>query len=110
MLSITVQGEVFDEEKQMFTTLNKPVSLMLEHSLLSVSKWESIWKIPFFPAPEDQIGMTTDQYLSYIKCMTTNKGVPDEAYLLLNSNDYAYINKYIDEDQTATWFSENESR
>lgn len=107
MLLITVQGEAFNEETNEFLELGKPITLKLEHSLLSMSKWESIWKIPFLPTIAGEDSKTPEQYLSYIKCMTTNQGVPEEAYSLLTTEDYKKINEYISDDKTATWFSKN---
>lgn len=105
MLLIEVKGETFNEETNRFFELDKPITLKLEHSLLSVSKWESIWKIPFIPTVAEEDTKTPEQYLSYIKCMTINQGVPDEAYSLLTPEDFQKINDYISDEQTATWFS-----
>ena len=47
MLQITIpEQELWDEEKEEFLYI-KSYTLCLEHSLLSVSKWESKWKKPF---------------------------------------------------------------
>lgn len=111
MLSITVSGETFNNDTQEFVELKRPIELMLEHSLLSVSKWESIWRIPFLSSGIDNSNRKTpEQYRSYIKCMTINKGVPDEAYLLLTNEDFKKIGEYIDTERTATWFSDNEKK
>ena len=49
MLTITIPGdEGWDPEKEEFVSLSSPVTLKLEHSLLSLAKWESKWHKPYF--------------------------------------------------------------
>lgn len=102
MLKIVVPGkEMFDDDKQEFITVDD-VTLELEHSLVSLSKWESKHEIPFLGKEEK----TTEQIISYIRCMTLTPDVPIEVYKNLSKENFDQINEYIDAKMTATWFSE----
>ena len=102
MLKIIVPGtEMFDDSTQEFTTVDD-VTLELEHSLVSLSKWESIHEIPFLGKEEK----TTAQIVSYIKCMTLTPDVPDEVYQNLSNQNFDAVSEYIDAKMTATWFNE----
>lgn len=93
--------ELYDEVKKEFVQVNKDYSLVLEHSLVSISKWESKWHIPY-PYINEGMSMTPEQSTSYIKCMTVNKDVPDLVFYCINSNDIQRINDYINDPMTAT--------
>lgn len=102
MLKIIVPGtEMFDDSTQEFTTVDD-VTLELEHSLVSLSKWESIHEIPFLGKEEK----TTAQIISYIKCMTLTPDVSDEVYQNLSNQNFDAVSEYIDAKMTATWFNE----
>ena len=103
MLKIVVPGdEMFDEQSQEFST-EGDVSLELEHSLVSLSKWESIYEIPFLDKEEK----TTEQTYGYIKCMILTPEVPEEVFSRISEKNIEEINNYIDTKMTATWFSED---
>ena len=103
MLTLTVPGaELFDNKTQKFSTTETMV-LELEHSLVSLSKWESKWNIPFLGRDEK----TNEQIIDYVKLMTLTPDVPDEVYLRLSDENYEQINGYINSKQTATWFRED---
>jgi hypothetical protein len=102
MLTIVVPGvELFDEQSQEFTTRDD-VTLELEHSLVSLSKWESIYKKPFLGTADK----TTAEVIGYIKVMTLTPEVPEEIFQKLSATNIKAINDYIDDDMTATWFHE----
>lgn len=105
MLHVTVRPcEWFNEKENLFYTVEKPVSLDLEHSLISISKWESKNKKPFLESAKN---LTTEEMLEYVKCMTVSpKNVDDIVYVsLLNQADSVKaISDYINDSMTATWF------
>ena len=106
MLTITVPGvELFDETSKTFMTSTDFV-LSIEHSLVSLSKWESKYEKPFLGREQK----TNTEVLGYIKCMTLTPNVPDEVYNRLSSANLEAVNSYINAKMTATWFAEDKSR
>lgn len=104
MLKITVPGgEFFDERKQEFVVL-KERTLQLEHSLVSLSKWESKWNKAFLSRNEK----TTEETLDYVRCMTLTQNVDPEVFKHLSSKNIEEINSYISAPMTATWFPKEE--
>lgn len=109
MLHVTIRPkEWYIESENAFYEIKKPIDLALEHSLLSISKWEAKWKKPFF---ESSKNFTNEQMLDYIRCMTVSpKNVTDIEYfgLLTQTDSMQEISDYINDPMTATWFSEDE--
>lgn len=98
MLEITIPAcEMFDDRTQEFL-YTKETTLNLEHSLLSISKWEARWNKPFISFEEK----TNEEALDYIKCMTLNKHVDPMVYTALTGDNIAEINRYIDLPMTAS--------
>jgi len=102
MLKIIVPGdEFFDESAQEFITKGDVV-LELEHSLVSLSKWESIYEKPFLTKEEK----TSEEILEYIKCMLIGSEIPSEIFSRFSEDNISQINDYIGAKQSATWFNE----
>lgn len=103
MLELVIPGrEWFDDVREEFVTEGKPCTLMLEHSLLSLSKWESKWRVPFL---EDNPPKTREQSLDYIRCMTINKNVDPSVYNRIPRVMIHQVNDYIEDSQTATFIT-----
>jgi hypothetical protein len=103
MLTITVPGqEFYDESTGEFFTKGDVV-LHLEHSLVSLSKWESIWEVPFLAKGE----RTPEQLYSYVKCMCTHALSDEEVFGRLTEENLTQINNYLDAKNSATVFSES---
>lgn len=103
MIRISTQsGDVFDEKTQEFVHVEGG-SILLEHSLRSLAKWESRWKKPFLS--KDQ--KTRAETIDYARCMSLTPGVDPKVFNLLTDRDLAKINQYITDPMTATTFSNN---
>lgn len=107
MLQITIplSPEGWDEEKQEFVEPKVQV-LQLEHSLVSISKWESKWNKPFLASKE----LTNEETLDYIKCMTITQNVNPEIYNHITKQNVDQVTEYIGAPMTATTFREEKSR
>lgn len=92
--------ELYDPTENEFS-LSDGQTLELEHSLVSLSKWEAKWEIPFLSAEEK----STEQINSYIKMMSLNGEISDESISLLRPQHYKQLNDYLSAKMTATWFS-----
>ena len=102
MLTIKVGGdEAFDEGTQSFVVTGGR-DLDLEHSLVSLSKWEAIHEKPFLGKEEK----TSEEIISYVKCMAKDPKTPEEIFHQLSEVNFKQINDYLDAKMTATWFSE----
>lgn len=100
MLTVVIpESEMFNEDTQEFIRIKKQV-IKLEHSLVSVSKWESKWKKPFLGKETK----TAEETIDYIRCMTITQNVDPSVYLNLDVKTVKRINAYIDDKMTATTF------
>lgn len=98
MLSITIAAvEQFDEIKQEFVN-SKEQKIHLEHSLVSISKWESKWQKPFLSKTEKTIEETID----YVRCMTITQNVDPHIYNFITSANIQEVTAYIEAPMTAT--------
>lgn len=106
MLTLTVPGrEFWNEDEECFVS-TKSKTITLEHSLISLSKWESKWKKPFLSTQK-----TVEESIDYIRCMTITQSVHPEVYLGITPSLMNTVNEYIADPMTATWFSkEQEAR
>ena len=101
MLRIIIPStEMWDEVNEKFVDSKEQV-LQLEHSLVSLSKWESKWCKPFM----SKENKTFEETIDYIRCMTINQHIPDEVYNCLTGENIREINEYISAPMTATRFS-----
>lgn len=98
-----VLEEVYDEDTSEFTS--STATIELEHSLSSMSKWESKHEKPFL----DDSEKSGSELMDYIRLMTLTPEVPEEVYSKLSTANLTAINDYIASKQTATWFSEEQS-
>jgi len=105
MLTITIPAvDHFDEIKNEFISSDE-ITLHLEHSLVSLSKWESVWNKPFL-GPEDK---STEEAIGYVKAMTLTPDVPPSVYDRLTTEHFEQVSNYINEKMSATWFNERQS-
>lgn len=105
MLYIVIPAdEGFDERTNKFVKLNQPVSLQLEHSLVSVAKWESKYHKSFF---DDTVQKSEEELIQYFKFMTITQNVPNEVYERIKKHVSVAkeINDYINNPMTATTFN-----
>ncbi len=102
MLQIVIPAlEYWDEEKERFVSEKEQV-LQLEHSLISLSKWESKWCKSFLSTKE----LSREENMDYIRCMTITKNVSPDTYRRLTNQHIEQINEYIKAPMTATTFRE----
>lgn len=97
-------GENYDEEKNLFTS--EDYKLRLEHSLVSLSKWESFFKKPFL-GPGDK---TPEETLGYVQAMSLEEETPPEVFHRLSNDNIREINDYVDAKMSATWFNDKDSK
>lgn len=102
MLYITIPAtELWDELNQEFIT-TKATTIQLEHSLVSISKWEAKWQKPFLTKDKK----TSEETLDYIKCMTLTQNVNPKTYDRLSYQNVTDINDYVESAMTATTINE----
>ena len=98
MLLITIpENEIYDEEKNEFLLIKKQ-TIKLEHSLLSISKWESKWHKPYLTTTKK----TEEESVDYVRCMTITQNIDDMVYMGLTPSLMEIINEYIENPMTAT--------
>lgn len=105
MLTIIIpETECFNNKTQEFVNF-KQQKLQLEHSLVSISKWESKYHKPFLSSKK-----TTEETIDYIRCMNMTQNVNEDVFYNLTSENINDINNYIDDTMTATTFSNDNSK
>jgi hypothetical protein len=103
-LVVPISPEGWDETKEEFVEAKTQV-LQLEHSLISLSKWESKWCKPFL----SNIQKSNEEILDYIKYMTLTSNVDPDVYSHLTVENFKEIDSYINAPMTATTFSEDKN-
>lgn len=107
MLEIVVpetHKRLWDEAKEEFLYVDfKETKLQIEHSLISLKKWEQIWHKPFLATKDKKY----EEIKSYVQCMTLNHGVNPMIYNWISINQLERVVKYIEDKMTATWFRDD---
>lgn len=108
MLKIDIYDkEKFDEKTNKFIKPKFIASIQLEHSLVSISKWESKWHKPFL---SDKYEKTDEEIYDYIKCMTITQNVDDSVYAHLTNENIKVIKYYMEDKHTATTFHDERDK
>ena len=101
MLELTIpERELFNEDTQEFIN-TKGATIRLEHSLVSISKWESKWKKPFL---KQGYRFTREEMEDYVHCMTISQNVDPMIYKSLTAGELEKVSAYINDEKTATTF------
>lgn len=102
MLKVKIpEQELWDEQKEEFLPVIKETYLQLEHSLISLKKWEQKWHKPFLGKNEK----TREEIIDYIRCMTLTPNVDPMVYQYMPDSVIIEVVNYIKDPMTATWFS-----
>lgn len=105
MLKIVIpEREFFNEATNKFE-YSKPQEVALEHSLISISKWESKWHKPFLDEKHEK---TDEEFVDYVRCMSLSN-VPDYVFENISEMNKMEILTYINDKMTATWFAEDKN-
>ena len=102
MLQVKIPDVEFYDERTNEFVIQKGCVLTMEHSLLSLAKWESKWHIPFL-SDKDK---TDEQLLDYYRCMTITKNVNPLVFNNFDSRIVKAISDYMNDPMTATWFND----
>lgn len=108
-LTITVKatnGDLWDPKQECFIFLEKDTEIDLEHSLESLSKWESKWHTPFL----DKKQKTEEQSLDYVRCMCLTPNVDPMVFLCLSEDNMREISEYLEDPMTATTIKNDDKR
>ena len=94
------EAELFNEATGEFTYV-KGQTITLEHSLVSISKWEAKWKKSYISVGPE----TPEEFLDYLRCMTITQNVDPNLYLTLPPLTLKEIQEYMEDPACATTFS-----
>lgn len=104
MLQLTIPdapaASFWDENKEVFVEVPecKGAVVQLEHSLISISKWESKWHKSYLSTKEK----TPEEIIDYIRCMNLTKNVRPEVFDHLTEENIKQVFDYINDPMTAT--------
>ena len=105
MLQIKVPGKEFWDEANEVFVYSEDKTLVLEHSLVSLSKWESKWKKPFLTDKP----LNSDELIDYVRCMTITQNVSDDVYERITPQILKQVMDYTQDPMTATWIREEKT-
>lgn len=104
MLELVVpKSEQYDDDSGCFIT-TKEQTLRLEHSLVSLSKWEAKWHKPYLSTKSK----TVEEQIDYVRCMTLTQNVDPNVYTAITPQLLAVVKDYIEDSMTATTFSKEQ--
>ncbi len=104
MLQITIpSAELWDEHNNIFVH-TKAQTIRMEHSLVSVSKWETKWHKPFLSDEKK----TREEMLDYYRCMTITQNVDPDFYNFIPYDKVNEIDAYIEDSASATVFYDHD--
>lgn len=105
MLTITIKAkeDAWDPVSETFESLDRDWTIQLEHSLISISKWEAKHKKPYL---SEDTKKTPEEIMDYIKCMTVSPNVDPKVYKFFSNENFKAIEEYINDPHTATWFND----
>lgn len=104
-LVIPESKEMYDESTNTFVRF-PAATIEIEHSLISLSKWESKWHKPYLSKDK----RTAEEELDYVRCMTLTKNVDPNAYYGLTKANLEEIRAYVNDSMTATTFRESDKK
>lgn len=104
-LEISKDLEMWDDRNERFLRVPKQ-TLTFEHSLVSISKWESKWEKPFFSKGDK----TNDEMIDYISCMCITRNVPHKTFVAIayDKELMSQISSYLNKPMTATKFKQRQ--
>jgi len=98
--------EGFDSDRNEFVNV-KETTLQLEHSLISLKKWEQKYHIPFL---DDDNNKTSEQWIYYIECMNMTQNVDPNVFRYMSVENIKKVTEYIKDPMTATWFTDTKEQ
>ena len=106
MLQLEIKPKEKKKKKAQEFVYTKGQTLQLEHSLVSISKWESKWCKPFL----GKESKTYEETIDYIRCMTLTQNVNPKIYTMLSAENIMAVNNYIEAPMSATFLHESENK
>jgi len=99
------EKELFDEGTGKFITV-KETNIVLEHSLISISNWESKWHKPYLSSEQK----TPEEFISYLQCMCLTKNVNPNVFYTFDAENLKKVAEYITNPMTATTFKRQDQK